>query len=427
MSADFQHVMNDNRFQALSQSTDAMHALLMPSFGKLLDDAGFRNLIGNKYLVVGRLSKPGLTANAKTMADSKITNNQLSEAQVTELKNTLAHETAGAKYSAFVSDFSRLSPAQIDALRNIESQKMTTAVINEYRAELSRVDPSRISDLAHLTPAQVLALQTNDFHVTQAVLNEYRTAEGKRMSEAQILQMQVDLQKLSANQINDLRVGSAQQLSEAKTNEMKLALSQITDAQIVGFHESLLKLSDSQIQALHYADAAVIDANQIDASKISGAVVDANQINDSQIYSAVIDASMITDAHQLAQAQAELVRIQGSREFQDMLKAEGFKRLAESRETAALVNDARFLNFFKLPDMARVMASDGSRAALANVISDGAARGVITSASFTTMAREEGMSAMLADNSFATVAAKYSDGLKTAVDGYKIDGMKNGD
>ena len=57
VSGDFLHSMKDQHAASLMKDADGFRILMTPSYGRLLDDGGFRNLLGNRAMQVGRAAQ----------------------------------------------------------------------------------------------------------------------------------------------------------------------------------------------------------------------------------------------------------------------------------------------------------------------------------------------------------------------------------
>jgi hypothetical protein len=147
-------------------------------------------------------------------------------------------------------------------------------------------------------------------------------------------------------------------------------------------------------------------------------VTDAGRIVADQLK---IDAARFHgDQKQIDQANAELAMLRTNADFQRLAGADGFAKLINSADAAAIVGNAKLVEFLRSTDYQNVIA-DGQRATdLASVMSSDSFRGAIDNASFTEMLKVDGMRDALVSDALRGTAMHYSDQMVQAVDGLKL-------
>ena len=455
VSSDFLHAINDQRFSAMAKDADAFRIMLSPTFGRLLNDAGFLNLMSNRYIAIGRSSKAPGGAFAKTSdelrsSELRVNDLRLSGAKLNDLRVAEAR-LAELRAAAAVAEELRIVDARITDLRasgqKLDELKMAEARATELRTQAARFDElrgaeSRILEM-RVSGAKTDELRTAESRVAElrlqaAKTDELRTAES-RLAELRTSGAKIDEQRAQELKVNDLRIVAAQteelrstgarvadlRLSGAKTDELRMAEQRVNDLRASFAKMDELRLAESRVNDLRISNAK-IDEQRVAESRVTGLRTDASKteafrMNDYRTNELKIDAARFGgDNARIQQAQVELQRIAGSREVQALVQTDGFAKLIQSSAMASLAGDQHVVNFLRMPELAQVTASDMHRESFMSVISNDASRGAIAADGFQVMMKIDGMTGVLASDNFRLAAANYSADMARTIDGYKV-------
>ena len=146
---DFQQAITNQHVEALVRDPDMARLMLNPNFRRMLDDAGFLNLFGNRYLAIGRTSRVG-TANARNLDSGK---------GAVEASKSVAEASRGTVEAS--KGTVEASKGTVEASKGtVEASKATVEASRgvvesgSFRMEDLQIDASKIKDSAKLQQAR---------------------------------------------------------------------------------------------------------------------------------------------------------------------------------------------------------------------------------------------------------------------------------